>query len=179
MTQIKKIIVTTVISVFLVSGIASFNVCAEENSMTGVEFAELLIGTLGVTVPAGSEDLPIGEYFEVLSNILASNGVTYFTNASWDSSVTWGDFVDVLYAMIGPGTDSTLEAKLAYLVDNGGMPSYDLNGMPTFMQAAEVLNNPSFSALIVEAYGPPTGDVIERYGINAPGITPESTASQT
>jgi len=145
-------------------------------AITNAEFAELLMDRLGIELPAGSEDLPAEEYFEVMSNALAANGIPNFVNAKRNGPITYAEFVEVMYTVVGGKENITTEQKLKYLVANINMPEIDLTGTLTLARAIEILSNPATAPLIAEAFTPlAAGGTAGQ----APGFTLEDTASQT
>jgi len=96
---------------------------AKEPPMTKAQFADLVIRTTGIELPAGTENLSEEEYFEVSGNILAANGIRYFMGADPNDAVLCSNLVDVLYALLGETEYLSFGEKIAYLVDREFMKS--------------------------------------------------------
>ena len=153
----RKIIMVVCVSVFLFALVAH-NSFADESALTNVEFAELLVSTMGIELPEGTEDLSDAEYFDVIANILASRGIENFVGADPQNTITFGEMVNILYVMVGGTEELDSAGKIAYLVESGVVVDY---GSPdatiSLVQAQDILNNPAFADLVVEAYRPPAG----------------------
>jgi len=141
---------------------------------TNVEFAQLLTNVLGLDIPAGSEDLSEGEYFEVLSNLLFSKGVPYFAGKSADAPVQFSEVVTVLYGVVGGPEGADTAEKLKYLSENYGLMTFALNSFPSFEEIAHMFNNPVFAPLIAEGYSAAealrSGGGADRADAQAPGF---------
>ncbi len=121
-------------------------------TMTNMEFAELVIKTLGIELPAGSEDLSQVEYFEVMSNVLAVGGIDDFIGKEADKTVTFGELVAIVYEIVGGPQGTNLKWKLAYLSTHAGVPLQNLNNVPTLAEAMIILNRPACATLMAEGY---------------------------
>ena len=152
---------------------AVFHAHADDARMTNLEFAELLVKSIGFEIPAGSEELPDGEYFEVLSGILAANGISGFETVSPEAPFTYGLMVEILYGIIGTEDWVSHDRKRAYLLEQGFLPSFPSEYVVEKPLAVDVLNNPAFAALTAEAYREPLGG--DPPDANAPGFKLEET----
>ena len=81
--MMKKTFVTLVIAGIFMLSAATISSAATQ-TMTNADFAELVVRTLGIELPAGSEDLSQAEYFEVMSNVLAVGGIDDFIGRKAD-----------------------------------------------------------------------------------------------
>jgi hypothetical protein len=135
----------------------SLNQAAEgQETMSHAQFASILVQTLGIEMPEGSDQLSDAEFFEVQANMLAERGVTLFADGRPDELVTRCDLGDVLYdALVGPN-EASIEEKLGYLMQNNYIGS-DSGYSCVIMPAADIvdtLNVPELSAAVAEAYSP-------------------------
>ncbi|MEA3489425.1 MAG: hypothetical protein U9R44_03660 [Candidatus Omnitrophota bacterium] len=175
----KKLFLFFIAGAVIATGITAFSSMAHADAMTKAEFAELLVKSIGIELPAGSEDLSAEEYFEVMANALAVTGIDDFVGAEANEPVTFDYFVEVTYAMSGQEEDVSIEEKLKYLFDTYGIPRRGLNKTLTPAEAAAFLNNPAFAALIAEGFSPVGMGRVDRAGTEAPGYKFERTATQT
>lgn len=156
---------------------------AKDKTMTNAEFAELVIGVIGINLPAGSNMLADNEYFEVMGNVLALNGIYNFVAADPNAHVACNEFVDVLYTMVGAEGDLSESEKLEYLINNCNMPAYGLGELITLAEATEIINNPACSVLVAEAYREPGAVAAiaggDRSDTEAPGFKLEETPPGT
>ena len=172
----KKISMLIMAAAILVATTAFSEAYAQEKAMTNAEFAGLLVKVLGTPVPAGSENLPADEYYQVIANSLATVGITNFVNAAKDATITCAQFAEIVYPLVGGVEPLSIEEKLSFLIATISMPAYNLNKVLTLSEAAAILNNPNIVPLIAEAYrGPAFGS---ESGL-APGFTLEDTPSQS
>ncbi|MBN1353598.1 MAG: hypothetical protein JW994_02870 [Candidatus Omnitrophica bacterium] len=148
---------------------------ASESVMTNAEFADLLVKTLGIELPQGSENLSAAEYYEVLANVLASKGILYFTNAKPDDPILAGHVAGILYALTGGTGDVNIDEIMKSLVDKGYIPAVDPNSRVSVAFAADVLNNPEFTSAMAEGYLP----IGALPGLESPGFTLEDTPDIT
>ena len=173
----KKICAILVISLLFTLSMAVFTSSAYAKTLQNSEFAELLIGTLGIELPAGSEDLGKAEYFEVMVNVLAVNGIDDLVGINANTPVSPAKFTEILYKIAGGTVGASPEEMLTFLVTNYQMPSYGLKNVITFAQATEIMNNPAFAPLLAEAYS--AAEALERGGAQAPGFKLEETPGTT
>ncbi len=172
----KKIVAFISVCIIVLFLTPNFSI-AEENAITNVQLAELVIAAIGITPPPGTEDLSPGEYYEVLSNMLASAGINNFLDTAPGDTVNCSWFVDIIYALAGGTESANTEEKIKYLADNGFMPYCEIDSVITLSFAADVFNNSDFAALVAEAYTPPSGG-FARTAAGAPGVNPEGAASR-
>lgn len=147
----KKTFVTLVIAGIFMLSAATISSAATQ-TMTNTDFAELVVRTLGIELPAGSEDLSQAEYFEVMSNVLAVGGIDDFIGRKADKAVTFGEFVVIVYDIIGGPQGANLKSKLAYLITHANVPLRNLNGTLTLAETANILNIPACATLVAEGY---------------------------
>ena len=168
----KKLIIIASI-IFLTVNIVS----ADQIVLTNSSFADLLVKVLGVELPAGTENLAEEEYYEVLSNLLATIGIAYFANNPKGEEVSYAGFVEVLYAVVG-GEEVNSELKHKYLIETCNIPMWDnLDDSITYQEAIDLLNNPSCSTLLAEAYSPPSETTRSVGGNVGPHVMSEGSVS--
>jgi hypothetical protein len=147
------------------------------NRMNKAEFANILVNTLGLEMPIGSDALSDAEFYEVQANMLAERGIALFVDADAQSNVTRCNLANVLYdALIGPNND-TMEKKFEHLASLGYLtpsPEYKCDVMNS-SDILAALNIPELSGKMAEAYSPPT--MGERGAAIAPA--PSNPESQT
>lgn len=148
----RKTFVTLLVAAIFMLSAATVSSMADTQTMTNAEFAELVVKTLGIELPAGSEDLPRLEYFEVMSNVLAVNGIDDFIGKEADKMVSFGGFVTVVYEIAGGPPGANLKRKLAYLVTHAEVPFQNLDSTLTLAEAANILNIPACATLMAEGY---------------------------
>lgn len=164
-------------------GVAGLTTIASAETMTNLQFAQLLAQKVGVTLPPGSEQLPEAEYFQALVNALAAKGITNFNNTSPTATVTSGQVAEALYTVIG-GKDASLDlnGKINYLVSKGYLPSVpsDPNTAADLAAVQQTFNNPATSSTIAETYIAPAvpGADAGAAGLDAPAPTPEGISSK-
>ena len=173
----KKLISIVAVSALLTFVATVFPSFAQAGTATNAEIAELLVKVLGIELPAGTEDLPVNEYYEVAANILAVNGINNFVGAVPDAAVSSTEFITLLYTIVGGPGGANTDEMLKVLTDSYQMPAYDPNAALTFAKAADVLNNPQFATLVAEAYS--AAEALERGGAEAPGFKLEETPGTT
>ena len=173
----KKIASILLISVFLATNTTVSFVSADQNAMTNLEFADLLIRVTGIELPAGSENLSEAEYFEVVSNIFAVRGLDYWVGKDPYQVMSSTDMAEVLYTIVGGIGGLSPEQKLTFLVNGGFIAEIGAGSVITLAYATGSLNNPAFVGAIAEAYS--AADALERAGSEAPGFKFEETASVT
>lgn len=182
MAEMKRLFTVIVMSVLLTMGAATFTSFASDAALTNVEFAELLVKTLGMNLPTGTEDLSDSEYFEVVSNLLASRGIVYFVDRDALSAIAASDLASVLYTLIGGADDISSDEMLEFLVDGGYMSPIDSGAAISLAYATYALNNRRFVDTLAEAYRDPTEEGSNRggrqtAGLGAPAVTAEEPAS--
>lgn len=176
----KKLISIFTVCVVSVFALTTANVFASKTAITNVELAEVMVKTLDLKFPAGTENLSDNEYFEVIGNILAARGIPCLLGKKANTYVTAGDLADILYAMLGKKDSMSADGKIKFLVAQKYMLPIDSTSKISFAYAVEILGHPDFASFVAEAYGESEGMSYARdVGIGAPGMVAESTASQT
>jgi len=177
--MIKKVSIC-VLALALIFGANAF--ADQDNAMTNADFAYMLLGAIGAQLPQGIEDLNEAEAFEVMTNVLAANGIDTLAGADPAEPVSYGEMADVLYAVLGGGDLQGQDAKIDYLVSRGYMAKKNADEVVVLADAGDIMNNPDFAGLIAEAYSEPeTGeDAASRAAglVGIPGSTPEESASR-
>ncbi len=166
----RKMILILIASIFLAAGTVH---AADEVLMTNNDVAQALVSMLNVELPAGAEELSVEEYFEVMANALAAAGITNFVGLDPAANVTYAEFVDMVYALLGGTNDVPGSEKLIYIA--GIIPidfSYEPGEYPTSGEITGFLNNPVFATAVAEAYSPFS---FRGAGGQAPGFTLEDT----
>jgi len=166
----RRIILALIVSIFMAAGIVH---AADEVLMTNNDVAQALVSMLNVELPAGAEELSVEEYFEVMANALAAAGVTNFVGLDPAANITYAEFIDLVYALLGGTEDIPGSEKLAYIA--GIIPvdfSYEPGEYPTSSEITGFLNDPVFATAVAEAYSPPG---FRGAGGQAPGFTLEDT----
>ena len=160
----KRIFSILIVSLFVVWGISlspsNASAIPDAGAITNVEFAELLmvpiLNAAQGEMPAETEGLSDEEYFEVLSNILASYGIDAFMDSEAGRVITIRDMVNILYKLAGGKGNPGIEEKVQYMVENEYMPPVDdVNAKVPLALAAEVIANIDFAPIVAEAYSPP------------------------
>ena len=170
----KKLVLYTIVSFFVVCLLQNIPGAASTESLNKAEFVELFVRAIGLDIPEGSERLSDSEYYEVLTNILAVNGITTFIDTNPDNALYCEDMVISIYEMFGGKKELSVNEKMDFLVNNEFMPYCNPRGPVTLEFAIEVLNSPAFAKIIAEAYREPE----ERgAGLGAPGAAEEDPAS--
>ncbi len=153
---------------------------AQAQPMSNAQFADIIANVLGLEMPAGANELPDAEFFEVQASMLAERGITLFVDAQPDKKVTKCDLANVLYdALIGPN-DATIEEKFDYLANLGHLsvsPGYKCDVMSS-SEITNTLNIPELSAAIAEAYSRPVRG-FRKVGIAPAPAFPESESFGT
>ena len=80
---------------------------------------------MGLELPESAELLSDKEYYEVMANVLAENGVNDFMDNSPNNVVTRSVMANVIYDISGSTEDLTPDQKIDYLVKKGYMPKFD------------------------------------------------------
>jgi hypothetical protein len=171
----RKLAFLATVTAFLAAMIAAPAAVALDEPMTNFELADLMVSILGTQLPDGAEDLPAAEYYEAMAAALAEVGITVFMNSAPDAPVTCEEFTELVYPIVGGVEPSAINEKLAFLVENIGMPEISLDKTLALSEAAQILNNPAVAPLIVEAYRSPL--FTSESGL-APGFILEDTASK-
>ena len=145
----------------LLAGILVFSgasLCrAQKDAMTNAQFADILVGVLGLEMPADAAALSDAGLFEVQANMLAESGIVLFIDARANALVTRGVVGDVLYgALIGP-SNASAQDKVDYLAKLGYISAGRVNGVMSSADIIAALNVPALSSAIAEAYSPPGG----------------------
>lgn len=171
----KKLLIS-VFSLIVILAVANFAFAAD---LTNAQLASMIVSLIGIELPPGTENLSAQESFEVMANALATRGINAFVGADKDAAVTYGQFADIIYVMVG-GTDTTLDTagKIQYLVDNGYMGVVDPGTLVLSEDAVRIFDNPVFIGVVADTYSPPAGADFAPMG-DAPGVVPENPASQT
>jgi hypothetical protein len=173
MKYLKRCAAVIAIGAFFLMTAAVSPAYADDARMTNLEFAELLVKSIGFEIPAGSEELPDGEYFKVLSGILAANGITGFETVSPEAPFTYRLMVEVLYGIVGTEDMTSYDGMRAYLLKEGFLPALPFGYVVEKPLAVDALNNPAFATLVAEGYrGPLGGDPPDA---EAPGFKLEET----
>lgn len=175
MRKIQIITLLTILTIALSFGSAY---AADNDVLTKGKLADILIKMLNVKLPKGTDALSEGEAYEVTANALAVNGVVNFIDTVPGDKITYGEIVDILYALIGGKDVLDINAKIKYLVERKLVPLKETGYLITLADAKDVLNNPAFTALVAEAYQPAAPAEGAARGFGAPGVTRESPASQ-
>lgn len=179
----KKIWMFSIALLFVVLFSMSAGNFAESQTagMTNFQLAQFMVKQVGITFPAGTDQLPPDQYYSALANALAEKGISYFSNAKADVLVTCADLADVLYALVGGKEQLDTKAKFDYLVANGYMGSCpaDFKGNVSEQYLNDLFNNPKLSGLVVETYIRPLGPAANdtNPGANAPGVAHENKPS--
>jgi hypothetical protein len=178
----KKITTIIMIALLVSAMAAGISYSANGVKLTTAQFVDIIVRVMGLEIPEEVRELPPNEHFEALANILATKGIGVFINTTPDDTITNEELVEVLYIMVG-GKDAGLDnsEKLNYLVDNGYVPSLDLNADATVDDVTRIFENPALTGPIAEAYREPAGEPRTGSGadFNVPGATRDNPASQT
>ena len=150
----KKMLLCAVVVLFVMVQL-TMPCSASKNATTKLEFAVCLVGAMGLNVPAGSEDLSVSAYSEVLSNLLSANGVADFIEGSPNDAMQYGMMADVLYGAVGATGATTNAERINYLVDRGLIPSLAVGTLVPLSVVTTTLNNSSITVAIAEAYQAP------------------------
>ncbi|MBN3038423.1 MAG: hypothetical protein JW869_03275 [Candidatus Omnitrophica bacterium] len=168
------------LSMCLVAGEAMCQEAEGEQNMSFAQLADILVRTLGIEMPEGSDELADAELFEVQANMLTEAGVTIFADSKLDEIVNRCDLADVLYdAIMGPN-EASVEEKLEYLMQNDYMSSeggYNCDTMSNDDIIA-LLNIPELSAAVAEAYSPVTIGALGAEGVNLVAPAPKNPEGQ-
>lgn len=141
----------------------------ESKAMTNEQFAAMLVGVLGLEMPADADKLSDSEFFEVLANMLAERGITLFRDANPSMQVTRGNAASVLYDALRGPNNATIAEKIAYLAGLGYLRMGAANNVISSRELTDALNIPALSKAVAEAYSPPeTGET----GPGAPPAAP-------
>jgi len=169
----KTLYSVLITGLFIIATAIIFPSEAAADTMTNMQFAELIVSTTGLEVPAGTEGLSDEEYFEVMANLLAANGIDYFVGADANAGVTYENFINLLYALLGIDGELSFEEKRQFLADLYETPWGNIGDIVNLAQATEALNNPAYAALVAEGYSGAGGP--GRGAGNAPGYGLENT----
>ena len=176
--EIKMKRIAFLIGIVAILFIPVNNVIAAGTTMTNAEFAEVLVGVVGIPVPPGTENLSDEEYFEVLSNILATAGINDFVGLNGTDPLSQEIMTAALYGAIGGPDNATYDEKIAYLSQNGfDITSCFGSGSADSIMVLAILNNPAFATLVAEAYSPPDTGAGDRGFTGAPGVVSEGPAT--
>ncbi|MDD5439052.1 MAG: hypothetical protein PHS37_02590 [Candidatus Omnitrophica bacterium] len=178
----KRIIVSLFICLLMIGGIAVLPSYSSDTALTNAELAELLVTTVGITLPAGSDQLGDAEYYDVVANLLAARGITYFKDNPMTGTVTALDFAGILYAMLGKTGATDPAGQLAALIADGSMPQIDANANISKDYALQALQNPLLKTLEAEKYHAPESDNPNPDDLNnlgAPVANPDAALSTT
>ncbi|MCK9554454.1 hypothetical protein M0R36_01340 [bacterium] len=151
--------------------------CDSPDAVTNVEFAEMLTKALNIQPPVGTEVLSDEEYYEVLSNMLASLSSSYFAQANPGDSIDAQDLTDIIYFICTKADGLTFDEKLQTICSLSGIevPEITPEDCVSKELAAQLINAIK-SVAIAEAYILPDRPRINPFG--GPGIT-EEPASQS
>lgn len=175
---------TIIFSLVLSLGIIGLSFAATDDAfITNLGFAQLLVNTLNIQLPVGTEQLSSEEQFQVLANILAEKGINNFLGLNANDNLTYGNMAGALYAALGGKENLSAAEKIQYLVNNGYLSSaQEPTANVPASQVQEVMNNPAFTTAVAEAYATPAdigvAAAVAEAGTDAPGATREEPASQ-
>ena len=148
---------------------------SDEAAITNAELAELVASVVGITLPLDPQELSDKEYYEAISNALAVGGIDYFVGKDETSKIKASDLADLVYLIIGGKEKLDSHGKIKVLIDEGYMTPIDPGSYVSLSYAVVVLNHPSFSVLLAEAYQDPSGE--RKKGAGATGVIPEEAVS--
>jgi len=176
----RKNIVSLLTGVLILVGIVATPLFADDAALTNFEMAELLVTTVGINLPQGSDQLADAEYYDTVANLLAARGITYFKDNPMTGSITAANFASILYQMLGQTGATDPQAMLSALIANGSMTQIDPGAAVSKTYALQALQNPLLKQLEAEKYQAPAGadDVQNRLGaIGAPDTNPDTAVS--
>ncbi len=150
-------------SVLIIACLFLFTACgvhaaADNGELTQMEFAKLLIGAMGLEVPACPEGTSYSEYYNSLTNTLETNGVKSLIGYNPNNHVSYGDMAIALYEAIGVergvrGSVMTADSKLDHLANHGFIPRAVTGAIVTESAARGILANPALLKAISERFG--------------------------
>lgn len=152
--------------------------CDAPDAVTNVEFAEMLAKALSIQLPVGTEGLSDEEYYEVLSNMLASVSSSYFSQVNPGDNVDAQDLIDIIYLICTKSDGLNFDEKLRLICSLSGIEVPEIAPDDCISQElAAQLVSALKSIAIAEAYILPDRPRVNPFG--APGFTPENPASQS
>lgn len=174
----KKITLVLILGLVMTTfGMIRLAYAAGDTGVTNLQFAQLLIQKLNITLPPGSDTLPQDQYYKAMADALAGKGINFFVNTSPTDNVSNDRFADVLYTIVGGKENLDTTGKLNYLVNNGFLATLPAStgSNITMDYLNNVFNNPKLSTVIAETYtNPPGGPPAGEPGGGAPGETNEN-----
>ncbi|MGA2775902.1 MAG: hypothetical protein ABSE81_07605 [Candidatus Omnitrophota bacterium] len=180
MKKIAILMILAFLFVFTVNGFAAANKPAA--GLTNLQFANILMQKMHLTLPAGSDKLAPSDYYNALANALAENRISQFLNTKANDPFTCAGLINVLYTMVGGRGKLSAKEKADYLVKNGYIKTCpaNLNGQVSEQFVNETFNNSKLLGTTVENYMAPPGLAggDRNPGGSAPGVAHENVKHQ-
>lgn len=163
MKTLKVGIGMLLVGIMIFSGLSIAQAAQQDDTMTNAELVNILVGILGIEMPANANNLSDKALFEVQANMLAERGIAQFVGAQPDAVVSRGLIANLLYDALMGSNNATTEQKISYLVGLGYMTEGGADDVISRSEIITALNTPALTKAVTEAYSPPAG------GGNVPG----------